>query len=139
MIKGPVVLDTNVYLSGIIFGSNCRHILDLVIGKKIKAVVSPAILLEVSQKLTQKFKWRPEQVLATIKTIIKTTGVVRPQQKIRAVKDDKSDDKIIEAAVVGRAGYIVSGDRHLLKLKKYRTVKIVSPQEFLSIYFKKNG
>lgn len=128
MIKGPVVLDTNVYLSGIIFGGNCRHILDLLIGKKIRTVVSPAILLEISQKLTQKFKWRREQVFTTVKAIIKITKTVRPQQKIK-----------IEAAAAGGARYVVSGDQHLLKLKQYRKIRIVTPQEFLSIYFKKYG
>lgn len=130
-------MDTNVYLSGIIFGGNCRHILDLMIGKKINVVISPAILLEISRKLTQKFGWGQNQIITVVKTIIKTTEMVQPQEKIRIVKADNSDDKIIEAAMAGRAKYIVSGDRHLLKVKQYRQIKIVSPQEFLSIYFKK--
>lgn len=137
MTKPRVVLDTNVYLSGIIFGGNCRHILDLMIKKEIKVVISPAILLEISQKLKQKFKWSQNQIFTTIKTIIKSTKVVQPQIKIGAVKMDKSDDKIIEAAVTGRVNYIISGDRHLLKIKQYQKIKIVAPTEFLSIYLKK--
>lgn len=139
MTSWRVVLDTNVYLSGIIFGGNCRHILDLMIKKEIKVVISPAILLEISQKLKQKFKWSQNQIFTTIKTIIKSVKVVQPQIKIKVVKADKSDDKIIEAAVTGSANYIVSGDRHLLKIKKYQGVKIVTPADFLSIYFKKDG
>lgn len=137
MTKPRVVLDTNIYLSGIIFGGNCRHILDLMIKKEIKVVISPAILLEISQKLKQKFKWSQNQIFTTIKTIIKSAKVVQPQIKIRAVKMDKSDDKIIEAAVAGRVNYIISGDRHLLKIKQYQKIKIVAPTEFLSIYLKK--
>lgn len=131
MIKPRLVLDTNVYLSGIIFGGNCRHILDLMIGKKIIVVISPAILLEVSQKLTQKFGWSQNQIITVAKTIIKTAATVQPQLKIRIVKADKSDDKIIEAAAAGKAKYIISGDRNLLKLKQYRQIKIATPQEFL--------
>jgi len=137
MTSWRVVLDTNIYLSGIIFGGNCRHILDLMIKKKIKAVISPAILLEISQKLKQKFKWSQTQIFTTIKTIIKSTKAVQPKIKIKVVKADKSDDKIIEAAVTGSANYIVSGDQHLLKIKQYQKIKIVTPQEFLSICFKK--
>ena len=137
MTKPRVVLDTNIYLSGIIFGGNCRHILDLMIKKKIKAVISPAILLEISQKLKQKFKWSQTQIFTTIKTIIKSTKAVQPKIKIKVVKADKSDDKIIEAAVTGSANYIVSGDQHLLKIKQYQKIKIVTPQEFLLICFKK--
>ncbi|MCG2691218.1 putative toxin-antitoxin system toxin component, PIN family [Microgenomates group bacterium] len=139
MTSWRVVLDTNVYLSGIIFGGNCRHILDLMIKKEIKVVISPAILLEISQKLKQKFKWSQNQIFTVIKTLIKSTKAVQPKIKIRVVKMDKSDDKIIEAAVTGRVNYIISGDKHLLKIKKYQGVKIVTPADFLSIYFKKDG
>ena len=137
MTSWRIVLDTNVYLSGIIFGGNCRHILDLMIKKKIRAITSPAILLEISQKLKQKFKWSQNQIFTVIKTLIKLTKVVQPQIKIRAVKIDKSDDKIIEAAVAGRTNHIVSGDQHLLKIKQYQKIKIVTPTEFLSIYLTK--
>ncbi|MBU1323086.1 putative toxin-antitoxin system toxin component, PIN family, partial [Patescibacteria group bacterium] len=89
------------------------------------------------QKLKQKFKWSQNQIFTTIKTIIKSAKVVQPQIKIRAVKMDKSDDKIIEAAVAGRVNYIISGDRHLLKIKQYQKIKIVAPTEFLSIYLRK--
>jgi len=137
MTNRRVVLDTNIYLSGIIFGGNCRHILDLMIKKKIRVITSPAILLEISQKLKQKFKWSQNQIFRVIKTLIKSTKVIQPKIKIRAVKMDKSDDKIIEAAIAGKANYIVSGDQHLLKIKQYQKIKIVTPTEFLSIYLKK--
>lgn len=137
MTKHRVVLDTNIYLSGIIFGGNSRHVLDLIIKKKIKAISSPAILLEISQKLKQKFKWSQDQIFLTIKTIIKTTKIVKPKEVLRAVKADKSDNKIIEAAVESKSNYIISGDKHLLKIKKYKKVRIVTPAEYLSIYLKK--
>jgi len=137
MTSWRVVLDTNVYLSGIIFGGNCRHILDLMIKRKIRIITSPAILLEISKKLKQKFKWSQNKIFTVIKTLVESTKVVQPKIKIRAVRTDKSDDKIIEAAAAGRTKYIVSGDQHLLKIKQYQKIKIVTPQEFLSICFKK--
>ena len=137
MTSWRVVLDTNVYLSGIIFGGNCRHILDLMIKRKIRIITSPVILLEISQKLKQKFKWSQNKIFTVIKTLVESTKVVQPKIKIRAVRTDKSDDKIIEAAAAGRTKYIVSGDQHLLKIKQYQKIKIVTPQEFLSICFKK--
>ena len=137
MTSWRVVLDTNVYFSGIIFGGNCRHILDLMIKRKIRIITSPVILLEISQKLKQKFKWSQNKIFTVIKTLVESTKVVQPKIKIRAVRTDKSDDKIIEAAAAGRTKYIVSGDQHLLKIKQYQKIKIVTPQEFLSICFKK--
>lgn len=130
-----IVLDTNVYLSGIIFGGNCRYILDLLIEKKLTAVSSPSILLEISQKLKVKFKRSDEQILSIIKTIVETAEIVDPKLKLSLVKEDKSDNKIIEAAVYGKARFIITGDRHLLKIKQYQEIKILSPAQFLSEYF----
>lgn len=136
MTRPIVVLDTNVYLSGIIFGGNSRHLLDLTIAKKITAITSPAILLEISQKLEKKFKWNKNQIFLTIKTIAKSAKLVTPSKKLLIVKVDKNDNKIIEAAVESKANFIISGDKHLLRIKKYQQIKIVSPAEFLALYFK---
>jgi predicted nucleic acid-binding protein len=51
------------------------------------------------------------------------------------VKADKDDNKIIEAAVEAKADFIISGDKHLLEMKKYQRIKIVSPSQFLTKYF----
>lgn len=133
MTKYRVVLDTNVYLSGIIFGGNPKHILDLILDRKITAFTSPAILLEISQKLQEKFGWSKNQILTTVKTLAKTVTVVSPQRKLNVVKSDKTDNKIIEAAVEAEADYIITGDKHLLQIRKYQNIKIVFPSSFLSI------
>ena len=135
MTKNTVVLDTNVYLSGIIYGGNCRHILDLVIDKKIESITSPAILLEIAQKLELKFHWNRYQIETVIKAIIKTSRLVYPKQKFSLVKNDKSDNKIIEAASAGGVDFIISGDKHLynLKLEKQFSFRILKPAEYLKI------
>jgi uncharacterized protein len=129
-----VVLDTNVYLSGIIFGGNSRHILDLVLAKDLELVASPAILLEITQKLQKKFKWSKDQILLVVKSLGKVARMVNPEKRLNAIKADKSDNRIIEAAVGGKARFIVTGDKHLLQLKKYQKIQIVTPAQFLSIY-----
>jgi len=47
------------------------------------------------------------------------------------IKDDPEDNKFIEAAVDQAADLIVSGDQHLLKLREYQGIKIITPAEFL--------
>ncbi|EKD65502.1 MAG: hypothetical protein ACD_50C00069G0002 [uncultured bacterium] len=135
MTKFKAVLDTNIYLSGIIFGGNAKHILDLVIEDKITVFISPAIFLEIAEKLEQKFNWDKNRIITVVKTISKTATAVNPKQKINAVKADRNDNKIIEAAVESNADFIITGDKHLLNLKKYREIKIVSPSQFLTKYF----
>lgn len=137
MTRLKVVLDTNIYLSGIIFGGNSKHILDLVIEGKITSFISPAILLEIAEKLERKFNWNRNQIITVIKTISKTVVVINPKRKLNIVRADKEDNKIIEAAVESDADDIISGDKHLLRLKRYCDTKIISPSQFLNNFFAK--
>lgn len=137
MTKKPTaVLDTNIYLSAIIFGGNPKHILDLIIVKKINSLISPGILLEISQKLSQKFKWDKEKTALTIKTIAKTNELVYPKEKLKVVREDLDDNKIIEAAREGKADFIITGDSHLLKIKSYKKIKSLSPMDFLTHFLR---
>jgi len=131
MIRPKVVLDTNVYLSAIIFGGKPRKILSLGIQGKILFFTSSAILLEIADKLKDKFLWSNKKINETIKTIADTAKVVRPESKVDVVKDDPSDNKIIEAGIECGADFIISGDKHLLKIKKYENIKILGPSDFL--------
>lgn len=133
MTKHRVVLDTNIYLSGIIFGGNCRQILDLVIEKKIISFTALPILLELSEKLSGKFHWDKGQIITTIKIISNSVTLVSPKQKLDVIKADKSDNKIIEAAVAADADFIITGDKHLLGMKRYKEIKTVSPAQFLKL------
>jgi len=54
--------------------------------------------------------------------------------KIEIIKYDPDDNKFIECAVTNKADYIISGDNHLLDLKEYGNVKILSPKEFLNCF-----
>ncbi|RLE06552.1 hypothetical protein DRZ78_04515, partial [Candidatus Aerophobetes bacterium] len=59
---------------------------------------------------------------------------VQPKTKISAIKQKEDDNRILECGVEGKAQYIISGDkRHLLPLKEYQGIKIISPAQFLKI------
>jgi len=136
-----VVIDTNVYISAIIFGGNPRKVIELTKDQRIKAYTSLLILLEVANKLNNKFKWNREKVEIVLKAISKITEVIEPKIKLKVVKEDPSDNKILECAVVANADYIVTGDKHLLKIKEFEEVnkfvsgeiKIVTTADFLKI------
>ena len=49
------------------------------------------------------------------------------------MKDDPNDNLFVETAVAGNADYIVSQDKHLLKLKEFKKIKIITPEEFKKI------
>lgn len=61
----------------------------------------------------------------------RASKIVAPQQKLNIIKQDPDDNVILECAIEGKAGYIVSGDRHLLALKQYRGIKIITARQFI--------
>ncbi|MDO8537558.1 MAG: putative toxin-antitoxin system toxin component, PIN family [archaeon] len=132
-----VVFDTNVFLSGLFWKGNPNKLFELVFSKKIVGVTSNEILIELKEKLLTKFNYPKDQAEVFIRIIIEDFSIVIPQTRVSVV-EDKKDDKIIEAAIEANADFIVSGDKHLLKLKNYETIKIVSPNELMN-YLKEKG
>lgn len=75
----------------------------------------------------------PRNALATILRRVKIRTVL--EGTIGEIKGDDSDNRILECALDSNASYIVSGDSHLLKLKEFKRIKIVSASEFLDQNF----
>lgn len=132
--KPKVVIDTNVFVSGLNFKGKPREILDLIWKEEIKVCISPFILRELEKVLEEVFGWNKERIGSTVERIEDRTIEVQPKVKISVIKEKNDDNRILECAVEGKAQYIVSGDKHhLLPLKEYEGMKILSPAEFLEI------
>jgi putative PIN family toxin of toxin-antitoxin system len=124
--------DTNVLISALGWEGNERDILNLAIDGKIKLVFSKETFEELVRVMDYpKFSFSDEQkamfilILSTIGSFIEIT------EKLQVIKGDSSDNRFLETAVDGKASYIVSGDKHLLKLKNFRGIKIVSAKKFI--------
>jgi len=84
--------------------------------------------------LKEKFKWSKKQVSDVLTYLRSISTVINPNISLSVIKDDPSDDKIVECAVAAGANFIVTGDKnHLLPVKEYKGMKIVSPAEFLKL------
>ena len=129
-----VVLDTNVFVSGIFWkGNYCSIIISYWIEKKF-LIISISIIEEITETLKNfKIPLAMEDILMWENMIVKNSLLVEPQEKIEIVKDDKDDNKFIEAAVEGKADYIITQDNHLLNIKEVRGIRIISPEEFLKV------
>ena len=135
MPKTKVVLDTNVLISGILFGGNPRQILELVIQGKIDAYISPAIFTEFREVLIRpKFGLTQEKCFSIAKEIEDIFCFVFPRITVDLVKDDPEDNIILECALAAGVKYIITGDPHLLKLASFETIKIISPASFVAEY-----
>ena len=125
------VLDTNVFVSGIFWTGTPNKILKLWKEQKFTLVSSVETVAELV-RILKDFKIRmPESMIREwVDLIVRNSVIVSPEQKLRVVIDDPKDDIFIEAALTGQADYIVSQDKHLLKLQQYQNVKIITPEQF---------
>jgi putative PIN family toxin of toxin-antitoxin system len=132
--KPKVVIDTNVFVSGLTFKDKPREVLDLVWRGDIEACISSFILEELEETLKKDFGWERDQVKHTIEKIRAKTILVHPKARVSVIKEKDDDNRILECAIEGRVQYLISGDRkHLLPLKEYQKTKILSPAEFLKL------
>lgn len=127
------LLDTNIYISAILFGGKPEKIRKLSKEGKIEILISEAIIAEIAEVLRKTFNWGNLQIFQTINEIREVATLVTPRQTLSIIKEDEVDNRILECAIEGKAGYIVSGDKHLLTLREYKSIKILSPAEFLRV------
>ncbi|MBU0569744.1 putative toxin-antitoxin system toxin component, PIN family [Patescibacteria group bacterium] len=133
MVKPSCVLDTNIIISGILFGGNSREIIRLGMQKKINIYLSAQILLETSRVFYEKFKLTNEEIELILKGLARISTLVEPQIKLDIVKKDSSDNMVIECAYCVKADFVISGDKHLLELKKYKNINLITPSQFLDL------
>ncbi len=126
-----VVLDTNVIISAIFWRGSPYKVMKKALQREFDLVTSTAILEEVSDRLGNKFDMPAEEIKKLLDILLSHSHLVEPKTKVNAVKEDEADNKIIECAIDGKAEFIVTGDHHLLKLKEYRGIRIITPTELL--------
>jgi len=123
-----IVFDSNVYISALLFKGIPGDILEIAQKDKIVLVVSEEIIAETERILEDKFKWPRHNIDKFKKRLSDISENVKPGIKLNIIKERESDNRILECAVSGDANLIVSGDKHLLKLKSYKNIPIVRPK-----------
>ena len=132
--KPRVVLDSNVWISALIFGGNPGKILELFIEGEILVYFCEELITEIHRKVVQKFpQFMPRLGLLEL-SIRRDANLVRLGSITVLASRDQDDNKVLETAVLSSCGYVISGDKDLLVLGRYKEIQIVSPTEFLSMY-----
>ncbi|HMD71258.1 MAG TPA: putative toxin-antitoxin system toxin component, PIN family [Bryobacteraceae bacterium] len=127
-----VVFDTNVYFPAFTHPSDPPfRIWEHAVKGSFILLVSPAILRELAHVLRDTLHFEEAEILARLKLVAKVAEIVSRTITLRVIAEDPTDDRILECAVAGAAGLIVSGDHHLRKLKSFRNIGIVQPRDFL--------
>lgn len=136
-----VVVDTNTVISGIARAvGNPYQILELWRQGTIELLSSTATVTELERVLTyprvrKLHQLGDEQIKRFVALYRTQTTHIVVNFALQAVESDPDDNMIIELAVAGHARYIVTGDKkHLLPLRRYQGIEIVSPATFLLVY-----
>ena len=126
-----VILDTNIIISSALGGA-LVFVLEKWDEGKFTVIVTTDVLGEYFEVLNRpKFGLSQETIDKITRYIYQFAEFVIPEEQIRFFEDDPKDDKFLEAAVAGHVDFIVSGDNHLLALKEFRSIPILSGREFL--------
>jgi len=126
-----VVFDTNVYVSAFLIpGSFTEEAFLRAQRRQATLFTSVSILTETARVLRTKFHQSDEDITAALKLIGRATTIVKPSVRIMAL-EDLPDNRILECAIEGAADLIVTGDRHLLRLKRFQDVTIIRVTDFL--------
>jgi len=129
-----VILDTNVIISSIFFGGIPSHILEACYEKRIKLVMSPAILIEYRDVAKRLSRRHPNDHKTVLEWILTNAEMVSDTTLAEPVSADPDDDKFIAAALHSCAKIICSGDKHLLDINGYRGIEVLKPKPFADKY-----
>jgi uncharacterized protein len=126
-----VVIDTNVFISALMFGGLPGALLDLALIKPFTMLTSEVLLDELHEKLCGKFRVSAEDAHLIRARITASAEIITPKETLNVITDDPDDNRVLECAVSGKADVMVSGDRHLLTLGSYQAIPILRVREFM--------
>lgn len=126
-----VVFNTNVFVSALVVpGSLSEEAYHRALTREFRLVTSVAILTELAGRLRTKFGWDDAPIALAVKAIGRVAEVVKTIPHLEIARDPP-DNRILECAEEGAADLIVTGDRHLLKLRRFGPTGIVKVSTFL--------
>ncbi len=130
-----VTFDTNVLLSATLWDASvAQKLLYDLIRKSIKIYSSLEIINEYQRILKRDFDFSNEDIDKITGKILEFVVLVNPKEKLNLVEEDPEDNAIIECALESKSEYLITYDKHLLKIEKYKEIKIIKPEEARSIF-----
>ncbi len=129
-----VTADTNILISGLIYRRGKPfELLRMALGGEINLTISQAIIDETMDVLVPKFNVPLDDLAAYEGVLRQAARTVTPAERLEVIKEDPADHRILECAVTAGSEYIVSGDKDLLRLGSYDSIKILNVSDFLAI------
>ena len=126
-----LVLDTNTALSGLLWGGTPGRLIDAAQAQRIELASSAALLAELQgvlsrEKFARQLAGRGLTVADVFDGYAALVDIVTPAAIKPTITRDPADDRVLAAALAAQADLIVSGDAHLLDLKSFQRIEIVT-------------
>jgi putative PIN family toxin of toxin-antitoxin system len=135
-----VTADTHILVAGLTFPESDPHtLLELARAGAIDLAFSDVILDQLADVLVRKFEWPDPDVQEARRQFGLFARRVVPTEVVHAVADDPDDNAILECTVAAGSEYIVSGDRHLLQLGAFRSIRVLKVADFLEVLRQRTG
>jgi putative PIN family toxin of toxin-antitoxin system len=131
-----VVLDTNVVISALLAAEGKpAELVRLWENGEFDVAVSSALLDELSRalhypKIAKRLEISDEEILSFLNAYLASATLVSPETRLNVIAEDTDDNQVLECAVAASAAVIVTGDGHLLALKSFQGIEILTPSEF---------
>ena len=130
-----VVMDTNVFVSGVFFSGPPYQILKAWQSGEFELVISQEILDEYRRVGEILGEERPAIDLKPILNFVLEHAKVYKSAVLKErICEDPDDDKFIACALASGSKVIISGDKHLLKVSGYQGIQVLKPREFVDEY-----
>ena len=126
-----IVLDTNIVISALFFGGPPGDLLRLALEGEVELVTSSHLVAEVERVLRSKFPHAQQAIWDTLAILNEMATHAIPREEVSVIHKDPADNRVLECAISAHVDAIISGDRHLLTLKQFRGIPILSPRAFL--------
>ena len=137
----PIVIDTNVFVSALLFGGTPGKLIIHWKSGKIRPHLTSEILTELLRVLAYpKFELTESEIQYLLYAeILPFCTVVKAKSGSGIIKADPSDDMFLRCCESAEAKVLISGDNHLLNLKSHRNTLVFSPSQFLKEFRKELG
>ena len=129
-----IVIDSNIFVSSFFWGGNPKEIFERVINGFDELFITDEIIKEITSVMSsKKFNVNNSEIEDYIKIIEKYSKIIISKGIKKPASRDQDDDKILQCGLDGNVDFIITGDKDLLVLKEYETIKIIKPKDYLEI------
>ena len=128
-----IIIDTNIFISALLKSKNCIVILEALKQDKFKLIISEKLIEEILIVANEpKFEFSKYEIKELEELIREKAEVVETPEKISLCRDPK-DNIVLECASAGKLDFIVTGNKDLLSLKKFKNIPIITPFKFVRL------